>query len=297
MRRLSRRRFLQVAAASGFAVSAPWLDGCTSDDGSSLQPAPTPTPLPDPVYFFSTQEREIAERIAAALVPEGDGIAGASTTRAVEYIDRYLSAFDGPTAIIYRGGPYSGRWPFPDPDTGAPGDDFPHNDFGDALPLTRMQELAFRIELFGSDSVDNGDINAPLVEPWPGLRSLYRDTLQALGDLNVNPAELDDEEILALFGQTPSEFQTTLLRHVGEGMFGAPEYGGNVAGRGWSDYQYDGDSQPLGHTLFDADGAPRDRTDQPNQIEDPNRPAITFAPEVEEFIDLITLAQGGKRFF
>jgi len=297
---ISRRRFLQIAASGGAAVSLPWLDGCAGDNSSPGTPGPTPTPLPEPLRFFSAEERAIADRVAAALVPEGDGIAGAMSTGAVEYIDRYLAALEGPVPVIYRGGPYSGRWPFPDGETGEPSGDFPHNDFADVLPLTRLQDLAFRIELYGSESVANGDINAPLIAPWPGLRSIYREGLQQVGEPTPDLQalrDLEDEAVLVLFARTPREFQDAFLRNLGEGMFGAPEYGGNAGLRGWSDYQYDGDSQPLGHTLYAGDGTPRDRPDQPNQSEDPARPPQAFAAEVERFVTGITVAQGGTKFF
>jgi hypothetical protein len=297
MRAWTRRRFLQIAAASGVAASVPWLDGCADDDSTHSNALPTPTPLPAPAHFFTAEERLVSERFASALMPEGGGVAGAATTDAVEYIDRYLAAFDNATPAIFRAGPFSGRWPFPDPDTGAPGEVFPRNDFADALPLTRMQELAFRVELEGSAAVPNGDINAPLVPTLPGLRALYRGALAGLPLSSDEILQLDDAAVLELLGQTPSNFQAAFVRHVGEGMFGAPEYGGNAGGRGWNDYDYDGDSQPLGHTLFDAAGVPRDRPDQPNQTEDPARPARAFAPEVEEFLTAITRVQGGTKFF
>jgi hypothetical protein len=293
MRTLTRRRFLRVVVVGGgAAVSLSWLDACGG--GSRRGPDPTPTPLTPAQHFFSPDERAAAERIASALVPESGGIAGAATTETVEYIDRYLAAFDGATPVIYRGGPFSSRSPFPDAASGEPGDEFPRNDFLDALPLTRMQELAFRIELDGAAAVPGGDINAPLVPTWPGLRRVYREELAALaGDL----ATLDDDAVLARFGRTSAEFQSAFLSHVAEGMFGAPEYGGNADVRGWTDYGYDGDSQPLGHTLFDRDGIPRDRPDQPNQTADPRRPARAFSPEIESFLGAITLAQGGTVFF
>lgn len=297
MRTLTRRRFLQVAAAGGVAVTMPWLDGCASDDSSHFAPTPTPTPLPAPEHFLTADERAVTERLASALLPEGDGIAGAATAEAVEYIDRYLASFDNAEPTLFRGGPYSGRWPFPDADSGEPSDEYPHDDFADALPLTRMQELAFRVELDGSGAVPNGDINAPLVPAYPGLRAIYRDALAGLPVGAEEIAQLDDAAVLDLLRQMPREFQSAFVEHVGQGMFCAPEYGGNAGGRGWSDYQYDGDSQPLGHTLYDADGVPRDRPDQPNQSEDPARPPITFAPEVDDFLTAITRIQGGTKFF
>lgn len=296
MRALTRRRFLQVAAAGGAAAALPWLDGCGggSTHGRALR---TPTPLPGPQHYFTADERALVERFAGALLPEGDGVAGAATAEVAEYIDRYLASFATETPAIYRGGPYSGRWPFPDPDSGDPSDDYPHNAFEDALPLTRMQELAFRIELDGSSAVPNGDINAPLVPSSPGLRAVYRSTLSSFADSVDALVAMNDEEVLDVFAQTPTEFQTAFAAHLGEGMFCAPEYGGNAGGVAWRDYQYDGDSQPLGHTLYDADGTPRDRPDQPNQSEDSNRPPHAFSPMVDQFITAITVAQGGTKFF
>ena len=91
--------------------------------------------------------------------------------------DGKLAAFDADVPAIYRGGPFSGRTPYPDPATGDPSGDYPHDAFLEILPPTRMQELSFRIELFGSASVPNGDVNDPIVPSSPGLQALYRDAM------------------------------------------------------------------------------------------------------------------------
>jgi YD repeat-containing protein len=109
---------------------------------------------------------------------------------------------------------------------------------------------------------------------------------------------LDDEDRLAAFATTSPEFQRALLVHVAEGMFAAPEYGGNRDTLGWREYEYDGDSQPLGHTLFDRTTQTlRDRPDEPSEAADPNRPPRPFPADVEGFLTAITAAQGGRRFF
>lgn len=289
--RVTRRRFLGLVGATG-AAGLWWTPGCGDDDSGAAQIA----------HFFTTDERLVVEDMAAALVPEDDLSAGALATDAVELIDRFLAAFDSDPPSIFGGGPYSGRSPFPDPRTGLPGDDHPDNDFTEMLPLTRMQELAFRILLDGDAAVTNGTINAGIVSPNPGLRAIYREGIEALEQAArdagaVNFAHLDAEARLAAFATTAPEFRSALLQNLAEGMFAAPEYGGNRDRRGWLDYDYDGDSQPLGYTLFDADGEPFDRADKPNQTADPNRPARPFSPEVERFLAAITAAQGGKRFF
>ena len=109
---------------------------------------------------------------------------------------------------------------------------------------------------------------------------------------------LTPEQRIAAFGRTPRAFQDAVLANLCEGMFCAPEYGGNRDGVAWRDFHYDGDSQPLGHTLYDAtSGTLRDRPDQPNQTLDPNLPNAGLEPVVERFVDTITRAQGGTRFF
>lgn len=287
-----RRTFLQLMAAGGAAVSVPWLPGCSDRAGGTAPVA----------RFFSAEERTVVEQLATVVVPE-DQTVGAAGTHAVEYIDRYLALFDAPVPTIYRGGPFSGRTPFPDPVTGQPSDDFPDDAFLDILPPTRLQELSFRIEIFGSASVANGDINAPLVPPSPGLQALYRDGIDALNAFAATQgaasfADLDDEGKLAAFATTDPEFRDAFLQNLAEGMFGAPEYGGNRDTSGWRDYDYDGDSQPLGHTLYDSVSETLyDRADQPNQTLDPNRQNDGLEPAVESFVTAVALSQGGKRFF
>lgn len=286
---LTRRRFLQLSAAGGAATALPWVPGC----GDAASAAPR---------FFDAAQRRVVEALAEAIVPE-DATVGALGCDAIEYVDRVLAVLEADEPLVYGRGPFSGREPFADPTSGAPTRDFPPDRFGEPLPLTRLQELSFRIELYGSASVPNGEINAPIVPATPGLRALYREAIAALEESAAQQgvadfAALDAEQRLAAFRSTTPEFQQALLRHVAEGMFSAPEYGGNSGAVAWQQYEYDGDSQPLGHTLFDrATQTLRDRPDEPSQAPDPRRPPRPFPPEVESFLTAITLAQGGKRFF
>ena len=286
---LSRRRFLQLTAAGSAATALPWVPGC-GDSSSSVAP-----------HYFDAAQRKIIESMASAISPEDETV-GATGCDVVKYIDRTLAAFDAKPPFVYGGGPFSGREPFPDPETGDPTRRFPRNRFLEPLPLTRLQEASFRIELFGSDAVPNANINAPILPPTPGLRALYLEGIaeleSAAAEMGADFASLDDDQRLAAFGMTSPDFQEALLLHVAEGMFAAPEYGGNPDGIGWQQHQYDGDSQPLGHTLFDRTTQTlRDRPDQPNQTADPNRPAGPFPPDIESFLTAITAAQGGRRFF
>jgi hypothetical protein len=287
-----RRTFLQLLAASGTVVAVPWLPGCSDRSGAGAARV---------AHFFTGDERATFEQLAAAIVPDDDTV-GALGTNAVEYLDRFLAAFDANVPTLYRSGPFSGRTPYPDPATGDPSGDFPDDAFLEILPPTRMQDLSFRIELLGSASVPNGDINDPIVPSTPGLQALYRDAVPALNAFAQSRgatdfASLDDDGKLAAFAAADVRFRDAFLQNLAEGMFGAPEYGGNQDASGWRDFFYDGDSQPLGHTLYDASGTPRDRPDQPNQTLDPNRPNDGLDPTVESFITAVALSQGGKRFF
>ncbi len=287
---LRRRAFLELLGASGLALSVgELLPGCGSSSHSGAR------------RFFSAAQRSTMDALAAALVPEDETV-GAVGAGAVEYLDRMLAAFDHPEPDVFRSGPFSGRVPYPDPASGDASRSYPPDSFRNVLPMTRLQEAAFRIAFFGSDAVENGNVNAPIVPATSGWIALYRDGLAQLDQIAASRGatfgDLAPNDRLDAFDQTPSEWRDAVLDHLCEGMFCAPEYGGNSGAIAWQQYHFDGDSQPLGHTLHDpATGEPRDRPDQPNQTLDPNRPNDAFPADVERVLTVITLAQRGKRFF
>ena len=47
---------------------------------------------------------------------------------------------------------------------------------------------------------------------------------------------------------TDEDFSELLYEHCCEGMYGAPEYGGNRDGVGWDSIEYEGDVQPRGYS-------------------------------------------------
>ena len=286
---MKRRRFLGYGVASGAVLVLPWAPGCE-------------IPLRDPpARFLDAERRAVVEALADALVPEDETI-GAVRAGAVSYIDSYLAAFDNVVPNLFARGPFSGRAPFPSAQTGGPSKEFPPDGLATYRPLTRMQELAFRIELYGSDAVPGGDRNAPIVPPWPGLRRLYReatDTLSrwAAAGGHASFAAAPAVERLGAYAKLPKAFQEAFGRNIAEGMFAAPEYGGNTDTMAWQDYQWSGDRQPLGHTLIDPQtGALRDDPEQPNQARDPRWPGSVLEPSVEKFIEVIATVTGGRRF-
>lgn len=294
-----RRTVLKWMSASGAMFALPFMQGC-SDGSDSVG---TGSSGPDSIaHFFTAAQRATIEAIAGTLIPD-DATVGAVTAGAVEYIDRYLAAFSLDIPDIFRSGPFSGREPYPDPMTGAASNHFPENMFLQTLPMSRMQELAFRREFFGEEAIVNGSINYPVVENWPGIHVLYEQAIKQL-DAAATAAgvgqfsALSEEQQLTAFDQTDERFRGLFLSHLAEGMFGAPEYGGNTDLIAWHDYFYDGDSQPLGHTLYNSvTQTLYDRVDAPNQTIDDDAFQDPMSESVLQFVNAVALSQGGTRFF
>ena len=95
-----------------------------------------------------------------------------------------------------------------------------------------------RIE--GSLGMAEREFNGPVV----GWQQIYRDGLAALGS---DFGELSGEEQDARL-RAGEEFTTVLYEHCCEGMYGAPEYGGNRDTVAWAAIDFLGDVQPRGFT-------------------------------------------------
>ncbi len=67
--------------------------------------------------------------------------------------------------------------------------------------------------------------------------------------LTLDPAAQDDR--LTEIG----DFTRLVYEHVCEGLYGAPEYGGNRGLAGWHYLNYEGDVQPRGYTDAEVSGA------------------------------------------
>ena len=96
--------------------------------------------------------------------PDDAGCPGAAAAGAPVYIDTLLDAFAYDPPRIFAGGPFSGRW----------GGDA---SFENWMSLGRMQELAWRTRIEGSQGLAEREFNGAVV----GLQQLYRDGLAVLG--------------------------------------------------------------------------------------------------------------------
>ena len=248
--------------------------------------------------FFTKKELATLAAVCDRILPP-DADPGAKTLGAATYIDRLLAAFDHRVPTIFAGGPFSNRNPFPNNADGTPGRKRPKNAFKRFLPLNRLQDIRWRAELFGSESLYAGKTDATslalqaldtsLGGPLPGLRDLYRDGLAKLDDLSqtsagarfvdLTTAQQDlvlkaadgDRTRFPVDPRRGEHFITILIRHTLEGCFSAPEYGGNKASGGWTLVGIEGDDQPLGFSIFDqATNSYNERADHPMSTPNPD---------------------------
>ena len=172
---------------------------------------------------------EYAALVAACdrLIPPLDPHPGGAALGCADYIDGLLAAFGSDPPRIWAGGPFSGR---------AGGD----AGFQRFLALSRVEELAWRTRIEGSRGIAEREFNGPV----RGWQDEYRSGLASLGS---DFTSLSGEDQDARLNRVP-DFKAVLYGHACEGAYGAPEYGGNPDGRGWTAIQYPGDVQPRGYT-------------------------------------------------
>jgi hypothetical protein len=227
-----RRQVLKAAGFAGLAVLVPpeLLTGCSTPSSPSSQGAVDRSYL-----VFDKHQAKVVEEATARLIPgphdeaSEAGHPGAREANVTRYIDTLLGALTLRPPRIFAGGPFSNRagWPV--------------DDMAKFLRLTPAQASGWTSRL-------------------ASLRARYREGVETLdkmagGDFaSVSTAEMD--EILA---QDPGGFMTLLFAHAIEGMYSAPEYGGNAGLVGWKDIVWPGDRQPRGYT--DAEVALSDGPD------------------------------------
>jgi len=184
-----------------------------------------------PVWLTDVEHRTLSAA-CERLIPRG-ATPGAVDAGVPDYIDGLLGAFLVDPPRIFAGGPGSGRH------GGAAG-------FGLFMELTPLQELAWRTRIEGSGGRPEREFNGPVV----GWQERYRSGLAALG---TDFPELSFEEQGGRLRADP-EFAELLYEHCCEGMYGAPEYGGNRQTVGWASIGFAGDVQPRGWSPEEVSG-------------------------------------------
>ena len=80
-------------------------------------------------------------------------------------------------------------------------------------------------------------------------------------------------------------------------MFSVTEYGGNKNRIGWDLIGYDGDSQPLGYSIFDETTMSyRERADKPNSTANPDEDFRGVDDHTQALLNTIVKLVGGPHF-
>ena len=267
--------------------------------------------------FFTAHEFATLEALCDRILP-ADGDPGARELGAATYIEALLTAFDQPVPLIFAGGPFSNRNPFPDNATGTPSNKRPRDAFRHFIRLTRWQRLRWRAEIFGSDHVAGAAFNDVAAGgPLPGLRQMYREGLRAVdgaartmtGAPYAGLSSDQQDAILATLDRSVFKpdarrgmsFVDVLIQHTLEGCFSLPEYGGNRGALGWALLRLEGDDQPLGYSIYSAakDGY-NERPDHPMSTPNPDELAgpRALSPDGERIQQsIMTLATALSKVF
>jgi len=182
-----------------------------------------------PLAHLTPAAHEVLAAAVDRLIPPDRslGAPGARAAGVADYIDQLLGAFTFDPPRVFGGGPFSGRH------GGAAS-------FGTFLPLGRVEEVAWRTRIEGSQGVAERERNGPVV----GWQEQYRAGLGALGD---DFATVDEAEQDRRLDAVP-DFKALLYDHACEGMYGDPVYGGNRDGVAWRFIEFAGDVLPRGWT-------------------------------------------------
>jgi hypothetical protein len=184
--------------------------------------------------FLTPHEHATLAAAAERLIPATGDHPGASAGGAADYVDGLLGAFTVDPPLVYAGGPFSGR-------AGGPAG------FAEFSALSPLEELAWRTRIEGSQGLAAREFNGPVV----GLQERYRSGIAGLGD---DFTAVDGDEQDRRLAAVPA-FRDLLYEHACEGLYGAPEYGGNPDGTVWRAIRFPGDVQPRGYTDDEVTGA------------------------------------------
>jgi hypothetical protein len=205
---------LPVAVASAAVLGA---EGCTSSASSGRT-----------LRFFTADQAAVVEAATARIAPgpaddpAEAGHPGAREADVTGYIDSMLGALgslDDAAPLVFAGGPWGNRH------TSGP-DLMAH-----FLPLDPVSRIAWRRRLTG----------------W---QQQYREGIATLDKLAggdfTKASGTKQDKILVI--SSVSSFMSLLFEHTIEGLYAAPEYGGNRDLAGWKEIGFPGDIQPRGYT-------------------------------------------------
>jgi hypothetical protein len=186
--------------------------------------------------FFNREQIKIMNALCAHFIPgpPDDPDPGALEAGVPQYIDLLLGAFMINPVRIHAGGPFSMR------DVAGQ-----HNSFMDFLPLDAIEERSWRTRIEGSKGLPEREWNGPV----KGWQQTYIDGLRLLDEKDfVNLSSFRKRWLLRTAKGELGEFLDLAFKHTLEGMYGAPEYGGNINRVGWANTHWPGDYQPMMYT-------------------------------------------------
>jgi hypothetical protein len=308
---IGRRDLLKAALSAGIIASIPVEHLDRTPPSVSLTASSS-----EEGYFLrdgqDAPRRSTCQALCARIVPTGADARsspGATEAGAVNFIDRFLAAFELPVAVadqpaIYLHGRYSGTNPYPDNRDGTPSRRYPDDDFVSPdgqhhfLALTPHQRLSWRMQLDGREALRGANVDerwlrqvgslipAPAMVP---LRTVYTEGLDAFEGVAqaryragfAQASASQQDELLAQVATASSAMNNSAvyaateaaIKHAGvsepavppaavrlfpyivvhtfEACYSQPAYGGNRDRVMWRFIGWDGDTQPLGNSIYD----------------------------------------------
>jgi hypothetical protein len=296
---LTRRELIRWVGAMAAAGAVP---GCSSSSGSSGPDSGTDSRTdggpPPPASFLTAPEQQALAMFADYVMPP-DHQPGGSALGVVQYVEQLLTALDGKVEMIFAGGPYSGRQPYATAD-GAVGTMFPVDSFTTFIPLDRYRQAAWKLRLSGSSAFPGGFVNDAVLGSTVGLREQVPQILDAAIALSKVPLDTKAPAaaVTEAWNNLPADGKTLLTELVIEGCFSSPEYGGNVKLAGFEICNFEGDSQPLGYSLYDEKTQSyNQRPDAPVSTPNPGADPDPMDDATRALIKTLVSFAGGKVFF
>lgn len=288
---LSRRRFVHLTVVGVGAAVIPVGCGPQGMDG------PVGADRDPRTIFFTDDERLVLSQVVDFVLPPDD-MPGAAAMGAVDFIEQLLTAFEFDPPRICASGPFSDRNPIPGPD-GLPSKDRPVNSLHEFLPLSREAELAWKLHIYGSDSIGALYPNRGLLGPVTGLRDQYRQGIaEVLKLTRLSPSQVTVDAVADVWSRLSPGFRDVTVRQVVQSVASAPEYGGNRDLSGWRLIHHLGDVAPYGFTPYDTvAGKYIDRPGEPFSQKDLRPDPDPIDDETRQLLEIIVAAAGGRRFY